>query len=119
MPPRQLSKNTMHKNKTVYVAGPYTKPDPCANTHRAAAIAGELIEHGFIPFIPHLTHFWHTMHPRPYEFWLDYEMVWLRKCDCVLRFDGESSGADKEVIEAERLGIPVYFSVESLVEAMA
>ncbi len=98
----------------VYVAGPYTKPDPCANTHEACRIAGELVSLGFVPFIPHLTHFWHTMEPRPYEFWLEYDMEWLRCCDAVFRFPGESSGADKEIEEARRLNIPVFYATTAL-----
>ena len=25
------------------------------------------------PFVPHGTHFWHMLFPRPYEFWLDLD----------------------------------------------
>jgi hypothetical protein len=104
----------MKRRLRVYIAGPYTRPDPCANTHRAIAAADRLWDAGFIPFVPHLSHFWHTMSPRPYEDWLAYDLEWLRCCDVVLRLSGESSGADREVREAEALGIPVYHSVEGL-----
>jgi len=49
--------------------------------------------------------------PHEYQFWLDQDMEWLRVCDAVFRIFGESSGADKEVKEAERLGMPVYYSI--------
>jgi hypothetical protein len=108
----------MTNGKKVYVAGPYTRPDPCLNTNRAVHIAEELVAAGYVPFIPHLTHFWHTMVPHTYQFWLDYDMHWLQSCDAVLRFPGESSGADKEVVEADWLGIPVFHSIEELAGAI-
>lgn len=101
-------------SRRIYIAGPYTNPDPCVNTNRAIGYSMRIVRLGLIPFIPHLTHFWHTMSPQPYEFWLAYDMEWLRVCHAVLRFPGASSGADKEVAEAQRLGIPVFDSIESL-----
>jgi hypothetical protein len=98
----------------VYVAGPYTKPDPCENTNRAVMIGNQLYDLGYIPFIPHLTHFWHTMTPRPYEDWMALDMAWLEVSNIVYRFSGESSGADREVARANELGIPVVYSIEEL-----
>lgn len=98
----------------VYVAGPYTHTDPCVNTNRAVAIGDRLMNKGLTPFVPHLTHFRHTMIPHPYQTWLDYDIEWLKACDAVLRFDGESSGADKEVDIAIKLGIPVFFHENDL-----
>jgi hypothetical protein len=43
-------------------------------------------------------------------------MEWLKSCDCVLRMSGDSPGADKEVMLAEVLAIPVYYSIEELLE---
>lgn len=105
----------MNTGRMVYVAGPYTKPDPCVNTRAAILVGEELWKAGFIPFVPHLTHLWHTVSPRPYQDWLDYDMHWLRVCHALLRFPGESSGADKEVAEAHRLGIPVFYSVADVI----
>lgn len=98
----------------VYVAGPYTNPDPCANTHRAVHTGQLLLNAGYSPFIPHLTHFWHTMIPNPYQVWLDYDMEWLLACDVVLRLPGESSGADKELAMAKQAGIPIAYSLDEV-----
>lgn len=98
----------------VYIAGPYTKGDPCVNTNIAVKVGQALWDSGFCPFVPHLTHFWHTMIPNSYEMWMDYDMEWMRKCDAVLRLPGVSSGADKEIAEAIELGIPVFTDIEDL-----
>jgi hypothetical protein len=93
----------------VYIAGPYSS-DPGANTHRAIMEAERLISGGFLPFVPHLSHFWHAVSPHCYEFWMQYDLAWLEACDCVLRFPGESAGADRECERAKELGIPVFTS---------
>jgi hypothetical protein len=102
-------------SKRVYVAGPYTKPDPCVNTNTAILAGDRLWAYGLIPFVPHLTHFWHTVTLKPYTSWLAYDMEWLKVCDVVLRLPGESSGADKECDEAKSLGIPVFYTMADVV----
>ena len=98
----------------VYVAGPYTNPDPVINTRNAIEAGNLLVQLGYAPYIPHLTLFWHLVFPHGVDFWYDFDLHWLRKCDALLRLPGESSGADKEEALAEELGIPVFYSVESL-----
>jgi hypothetical protein len=71
---------------------------------------------GHYPFTPHISMFWHYRHLHSYEFWLKQDMEWLRVSDVVLRIPGESKGGDLEVKEAQRLGIPVFFSVKELIE---
>jgi nucleoside 2-deoxyribosyltransferase len=102
--------------KVVYIAGPYTKPDPCENTYKAVCYANVLMDMGYAVFIPHLAHFQHTMHPRPYQDWIANDMEFVRRADALLRFPGESPGADGEVALAEELGIPVFYTVEDLAE---
>jgi hypothetical protein len=97
----------------VYIAGPYSKPDPCQNTHDAIAVANRLLD-VCAPLIPHLSHFWHTMTPKPYAFWLELDLEYLRRCDALLRFPGESSGADAEIVSAEEWGIPIFHSESDL-----
>ena len=98
----------------VYIAGPYTKGDVAVNIHTAIDYASRLMEAGFVPYIPHLTHFWHLVAPRDYEDWLEYDLEWLKSCDCLLRIPGESNGADLEAEYASEHGIPVYTSLEKL-----
>jgi hypothetical protein len=102
----------------VYVAGPYTKGDVAVNVATAIEMADVLFSHGYAPFLPHLTHFWHLCQPRPYPDWIKLDLVWLEQCDALLRFPGESRGADTEVQHARELGMPVFFSIEELCTAM-
>lgn len=100
----------------IYVAGPYTKGDVAVNVRNAFEAANQLADLGYAPFVPHGTHFWHMMFPRPYNFWLDLDNQFLPDCAAVLRLPGESFGADKEVVLAENLGIPVFHSIGAVVE---
>jgi hypothetical protein len=100
----------------IYIAGPYTKGDVAVNVRNAYEAANRLADLGFAPFVPHATHFWHMLFPRPYEFWLELDNQFLPLCAAVLRLSGESSGADNEVNLAETLGIPVFTSIEAITE---
>lgn len=99
----------------VYLAGPYTS-DPEANTRYTIALANRVLELGYTPFVPHLTHFWHLQTPKSYEEWMDYDDEWLQLCDVLLRLPGASAGADVEKKRAEEMGIPVVYSIDALVE---
>ena len=98
----------------VYIACPYTKGDVAMNVARSMDATEELFELGFVPFNPLYTHFQHMKHPRPYSFWLEYDLKWLLSCTCLLRLDGESNGADKEIEVAKDFGIPVFYSIDDL-----
>ena len=98
----------------VYIASPYTKGDVAVNVKRQLDMFDELMNEGFAPFAPLYSHFQHMVHPRPYEDWIKIDLVWVKACDCLLRLDGESSGADGEVEYAKTLGLPVFYSVEDL-----
>ena len=101
----------------IYIAGPYTNPDPVQNTHNAIKTADALVEAGYDPYVPHLTLLWHMVSPHPLQFWYDHDMKWLEVCDAVLRLPGKSSGADAEVARATELGIPIYHNIDDLPEA--
>ncbi len=93
--------------KWCYIAAPYTVPDPVQNTHRVIKFAEKVIQKGYMPIIPHLTLLWHAVTPKPAEFWYDYTMEIMKRCDMVIRLSGFSEGADKEVAMARQLGIEV------------
>lgn len=98
----------------VYVAAPYTHPDPVENTRRAILAGDALLAAGHTPFVPHLNLAWNLVSPKPPATWYALDLAWLAVCEAVLRLPGESFGADVEVSEANRLGIPVYYRVEDV-----
>lgn len=102
----------------IFIAGPYTQGDPVENTRRAVFVGRTLIEAGHAPYVPHLTHLWHLIDQQPYEVWIALHLAFLPTCEAVLRLPGESPGADGEVARARELGLPVYYSVESLLDGM-
>jgi guanylate kinase len=105
------------KRVTVYVAGPYSSnPDAC--TAKALKCGNELRNLGMYPFVPHLFHFWERMVVRNYEDWFDMDLLWLSKCDCLVRIPGPSSGADREVAFCEKNGIPVFHSAQEAASVM-
>lgn len=115
---KSMDKAAGQKKIKVYIAGPYTKGDPFENTKKAIELGQRLLDAGYCPFVPHLTHFWHTMiQENPWEVWMDLDLQWLPTCDVVFRMEGESKGADIEVSEANRLGVPVVYSWEQLEES--
>ena len=91
----------------IYVAGPYTTGDVAMNVRKALDIVNYIADRGLVPFWPHHSHFWHLIHPHPYEFWMELDFAWLPLCHAMVRIGGESSGADREVQYAYELGIPV------------
>lgn len=99
----------------VYVAAPYSAPDPVANTNAAIQVAANLLDTGLCaPIVPHLTLLFHLVTPRPYEVWLDYDLEVLARCDALLRLPGQSSGADGEVAFALEQDIPVFTTIGGL-----
>lgn len=98
----------------VYVAGPYSQGDVAQNVRTAIAAADALAARQFCPYLPHLTHFWRLVSPKPYDWWLQYDAMWLLDCRAVLRLSGASNGADQEVKLAEEAGIPVVSSIDDL-----
>jgi hypothetical protein len=98
----------------IYVAGPLSGVNETANCEAAMCAGARLLDAGVLAFVPHLTAFWDRTCPRTYEQWLAYDFGVLRRCDALVRLPGASPGADREVVRARELGIPVLYSVEAV-----
>lgn len=81
----------------VYVAGPYTNPDPVWNTHTTVIEAEKIEALGCDIVIPHLSLLWHAISPAPLERWYQRDLAVMHRCDAVVRLRGASTGADAEV----------------------
>lgn len=95
-------------NRLIYIAGPYTHPDPVVNTRIAIDAWNKLIAAGNTPIVPHVSMLLHLVYPKPIEFWYKYDIEIMKRCDAVLRLPGNSIGADAEVRAAKDIGLPVY-----------
>lgn len=102
----------------VYVAGPYraiTVWQVECNIHRAREVGIEVARAGFMPLVPHAN----TAHYdgiQSDEFWLRGTMELLRRADAVMLVPGwvKSEGTRLEIEEANRLGLPVFETIEAL-----
>ncbi len=102
------------KKLKVYIAGPYSGGDTMDNIAYAVRVADTLLDNNYIPYIPHLTGFWHFHSYKEYDIWLAYDLEWIDACDVLLRLEGDSPGADKEVEYAVQNKIPVFYNVDKL-----
>lgn len=109
----------------VYVASPYTKGDPCINTHFQMQMFDKLMDSGLvIPYVPLWSHFQHTASPRKYQDWIEYDNAIIPRLDACIRLAAvnpklnyevwESSGADNEVKLFQSLGKPVFLDLAAL-----
>lgn len=106
----------------VYIAGPfrpkqYGQWGQTLNIRRAEKTALAVWTAGFTALCPHLNtqNFTGACDD---SVWLRGDLALLDRCDAVLMVEGweTSSGAKDEKVHAERRGIPVFFSTESLNE---
>lgn len=111
------------KEIKVYIASPYTNGDKEENVRFQMKITNDLLNLGFYPFTPLYSHYQDLIYPRIFGDWLKLDFVWLKQCDCVIRFfteyDGvelNSLGADMEETLAREIGIPVFYSIDEMVK---
>lgn len=103
--------------RSIYLACPYSIGDQAQNVRNSIDMADELINLGFVVFNPLLSHFQQIVSPRSYEYWMEIDLYWVEKCDCVFRMPGESHGADMEAAYATAIGKPVFYDIENLLNA--
>lgn len=104
----------------IYLACPYSHPSPSMRAARvltADRVAAKWMDAGHIVFSP-LSHS-HPISkhckvdPTDHDFWLRQDLPWLACCDLlvVLMLPGwrASDGIEREILEANMLGIPYVF----------
>ena len=99
----------------VFVSGPYSASsvdEVERNIQNAIDVGRVLFEKGYHPIIPHLlVREYYTPEDRNglfgYESLMAYTLSIVERCDILLSI-GRSPGADREMLFAERLGIPIY-----------
>ena len=121
----------MKKIETVYVAGLLTPRgvwsanpaiDSLINQRKMIRYGLDVFFAGFDPFVPAFDHaFWLVMKDSETiteSMIKRYSKSWLRRCDAVVLTPGwrKSPGTLAEIKHAEELGIPVFDSLERLIE---
>jgi hypothetical protein len=110
----------LSEKPVVYVASPYTQGDPAINVRFQCLIFDQMLGDGIVlPVVPLWAHFQHTLFPRDYRDWLEYDLAMIPRYDACLRLDAahptlgykqsQSSGADSEVELFSQLGKPVFY----------
>jgi len=100
--------------KKIYIASPYTLGDVAVNIRKQIDAAEELMNFGFLPIVPLYSHFHQMIYPHSYQHWMNIDFELVKMCDCLLRLEGESKGADQEVELANKLNIPVFNSIREV-----
>jgi len=100
----------------IYLASPYTHPDPAVREARFRAAcrqAAEMVRCGIVVFSPIVHTHPLASHglPQDWAFWREYDRAFLEMCSevWVLTLDGwrESQGVQAEIELARELGKPV------------
>ena len=106
----------------IYVAGPLTAATPYAtleNIAQAELVGIRLMYRGHQPYLPHLCHYWSTdveqgkLVPLPYERWMELCLAWVEVSEALFFMDS-SPGADTELAYAEKLGLPIFRTLEEV-----
>lgn len=128
-----MSQTHYRRHCWVFLSGPYTIGDQVLNVRSqmgwfdkvmaARILRPEPVK--LVPFAPLWAHHQHQVFPASYEAWMAHDLAVLARCDVLLRCDAsypdlgyhvsESSGADREWDEAQRLGIPAFRNWNTLV----
>jgi hypothetical protein len=99
--------------KLVYIAGPFTAPDPAENIRAAQLFALPLVGY-CMPVVPHSMTI--GLPGGTPQLWYDGTLELMRRCDAVLAMPNwqQSKGALSEVRVADREEIAVFYDHDSL-----
>lgn len=106
------------REKIIYIAGKYTGPEVLMNIHKAKMAAQSVWEAGFTAFCPHLNSGMFASTKLKYRDYMDGDTVILTFCSGIYMLEGweQSKGAKEEKEYAELLEIPIFYSVEEIID---
>lgn len=110
--PVSFIKGGRMKKLKVYLAGPISKGDRGHNLAQFISWHEYLMTAGFAVFNPGLSMLLPWAADKSHSQWMEADIPFVLQSDLVVRLPGESVGADQEVAEAMKAGIPVYFAPE-------
>ena len=97
----------------IYVAG-YLSANPMHGTRNAFDHARALEDAGFTAFVPHVSILSDIVYPQTPDYWYEYDLALLARCDAMYVCDDEetchSEGVHNEILFCETYGIPVIYT---------
>lgn len=122
------------KRRRIYICGPISRGNLAHNVNQATAAFIALAKAGFAPLCPH----W-SVYAKPcghvdggtrtiaygcvngnsemtHDDWMGIDIPWVEVADAVLRLPGESTGADRECEAAFSKQIPIFESVQAIID---
>lgn len=106
------------KMTVAYICSPYSG-DVEANTENARKYSRFAADNGVIPVAPHLLFPQFIKEETERETALRFDMEILSRCDVIWAFgadEGLTDGMDRELDEADRIGMPVRFFTADMKE---
>ncbi len=104
----------MKRQAVIYLATPMTKGEWVTNWDKCLIIADRLRIKGYAPYPPVVSWSWQQHTRYTPEEWLQYDFNLILVSDGVLRVNGDSAGADREMDFAVRHNINTYWSEHEL-----
>ena len=115
--PEQILYDGLRDRPLVYVAAYYTA-NPAHGMAEAMRAWTELVDLGYLPYVPHTSFLLDVVHPHSPEFWYEYDLGILKRCDMLYICDDErtdeSSGVSLEIAYAHGRGIPIFYGLTHL-----
>lgn len=105
--------------RIVYVSGAYSAPtieETRNNIEFARSHAIDLWRLGLGVVCPHLNTMFFEMHGIPYEQMMEFDLLLLNRVDAIFMLPNwtQSKGAFREWDYANKLGIPIFYSIEEI-----
>ncbi len=109
---------TESKLKTwIFLGTPYSSPSPGENIHETLKLSNVLMDLGCFVICPTIIcHYQDLLCKRSYDYWLNYTMEGIYRCDAYFYRNGKSSGVEKEIQLTKSLDKPVFNDILELIK---
>jgi len=98
----------------IYVAG-YFSANPMHGTANAMLAFKTLLAAGWLPYVPHASIVLDMLSPAPPEFWYEYDLGVLQRCDfmyvCPDEATKHSTGVTDEILFCTKNDIPILYKI--------
>lgn len=117
--PEQILYDGLRDRPLVYIAA-YYSANPAHGMAEAMHVWADLLDLGYLPYVPHTSFFLDVLHPHCPEFWYEYDLGILKHCDMLYVCDDGltdmSHGVSMEMAYALDHHIPTFYGLADLYE---